>query len=405
MPTVRSPLGTFRFPDDMPMEQMDAELAQIHSQGAPQQPPQGGGIANALRSSFFGQQEQAPSILPVARVPGLSPQMGHELRQQLGAQKELDASTALRARAQQEQAIEKEKDRAKAFSLEKMRHDNQKNELEMRLNNSLAVAKHRSAMPKVQYDEESKTWFQLHEDPDTGASSWEPIKGQQPAPKATPPQRPTVVSEGGAVFPPGTTDFTKPAYVAPRTSAPPSPATLENAITTRMKFYAGYGRKDASGNVTPISADEAKQLAEAEFNNTAAASEVVDAGHLFPLPKGAAEKNIADLIRKDFTVNLRTSKTSDRFNTLSSKDHEDFAYESTATAYGMTVDEVKAALKGSQGKSPRNMGGMPIVQGSQPPAPAAPTAPAAAPQGVHGTLNGVPGTAMPDGSFVPDKAQ
>lgn len=155
------------------------------------------------------------------------------------------------------------------------------------------------------------------------------------------------------------------------TPAPPapSPVSLENAITTRMKFYAGYGRKDASGKIVPISADEAKQLAQAEFNDTAPADQVVDAGHLFPLPKGAAEKNISDLIRKDFTVNLRTSKASDRFNTLSNKDHEDFAYETTATAYGMSVDEVKAALKGkSDSSSARSMGGMPIVQGSQPPA-------------------------------------
>ena len=108
MPVVNSPMGRFRFPDDMAMEDIDAEMSALH---APE-PPQGNNFAGALRSAFFPEQQQAPSVLPVISAPGLSPQNGDRLRGIVGRQQQLDASELLRQRATREKAIEAEKERA-----------------------------------------------------------------------------------------------------------------------------------------------------------------------------------------------------------------------------------------------------------------------------------------------------
>lgn len=134
MPVVNTPTGRYNFPDGMSMEEMDAALQQAHP---PQQ--QRGGFAGALQQAFFPSEQATPSIIPTYRAPGLSPENGQRLRDTLGQQKQFDASEQLRQRAQRERELEKEKDRAKDLSLEQQWYKNRQTEMQMKLDQDIAL--------------------------------------------------------------------------------------------------------------------------------------------------------------------------------------------------------------------------------------------------------------------------
>lgn len=176
---VNTPTGAFHFPAGMPQDEMGAALDEFHAQ----QPAFAPGLGGALQQAFFGGGAPAvpTNILPATKaIPGLSTENGNTLRSTLQRNNEYKASQAMRDRVARERAIEAEQNRAKAFQLEKMRHDNQKNELEFKYRRDLSVARDKSATGKVVQDHKTGAWYHQYVDPETGAMSFDKIKDGPP---------------------------------------------------------------------------------------------------------------------------------------------------------------------------------------------------------------------------------
>jgi hypothetical protein len=147
MPRVKTPFGAVNFPDGTPEPEMQAVLDDMAVQQQQQPQPlsepqqQGGGFARALQSAFAGVADQpVTSSVPYAvKVPGLSPEMGAQLRGSLTQMRQDDAASQLRQRAQRERELEKEKDRAKDLSLEQQRYKNRQTEMQMKLDQDIAL--------------------------------------------------------------------------------------------------------------------------------------------------------------------------------------------------------------------------------------------------------------------------
>lgn len=189
MPVVNSPLGRFRFPDDMPMEAIDAEMSAIH-QPEPA-PPQGNNFASALRNSFFPEQQAAPDVLPVISAPGLSPQNGDRLRGIIGGQKQLDASEMLRQRANREKALEAAKERSQELKLRKQERDNRILEAQMKLDGDMKVIQGEAEAGKI-WETNDGSLVRGYQDPAT--KKWTTEVLRQGVPKPEKPVRGVVVN-------------------------------------------------------------------------------------------------------------------------------------------------------------------------------------------------------------------
>lgn len=400
MPRVKTPFGAVNFPDGTPEPEMQAVLDDMAVQQQQQPQPlsepqqQGGGFARALQSAFAGVADQpVTSSVPYAvKVPGLSPEMGAQLRGSLTQMRQDDAASQLRQRAQRERELEKEKDRAKDLSLEQMRYKNRQTEMQMKLDQDIALIEREEENGTIQIGSDGVARrVYKKKNPETGESQYTVETYGDPKPST---QRPTVVPQGAAVFAPGATDYSKPSFTNPRTPSPMTPAQEAAQLGSLQNKYLKFGMDDGQGGVRPLSPVEARQFAEIELTNPDAMSDPIFQD-LRPLPRGAQR----EFTWRDIFAEKARRRQADQFGAKTEAELD----AEVAADFGMTVPEMRDMMR-----QRTSSGGMPVVQGSAPPAPSATFGPPApAQQGQRGFYtddNGqqIPGVMMPDGTFLPD---
>jgi hypothetical protein len=402
MPRVKTPFGAVNFPDGTPEPEMQAVLDDMAVQQQQQPQPlsepqqQGGGFARALQSAFAGVADQpVTSSVPYAvKVPGLSPEMGAQLRGSLTQMRQDDAASQLRQRAQRERELEKEKDRAKDLSLEQQRHKNRQTEMQMKLDQDIALIEREEENGTIQIGSDGVgRRVYKKKNPETGERQYTVETYGDPIAKD-----PKLITgydkQGNAVR----MQDAAGVNLGRRPVADPSAAARLNAIGNRAKYWSGFGRKDAQGNIVPIEPAEATALATAEYDDTPASEGAFDTnalGTLFPVPRGTQR----EFTWRDIMAEKARRRQADQFGAKTEAEID----AEVAADFGMTVPEMRDMMR-----QRTSSGGMPVVQGSAPPAPSATFGPPApAQQGQRGFYtddNGqqIPGVMMPDGTFLPD---
>jgi hypothetical protein len=174
-----------------------------------------------------------------------------------------------------------------------------------------------------------------------------------------------------------------------------TPAQEAAQLGSLQNKYLKFGMDDGQGGVRPLSPVEARQFAEIELTNPDAMSDPIFQD-LRPLPRGAQR----EFTWRDIFAEKARRRQADQFGAKTEAEID----AEVAADFGMTVPEMRDMMR-----QRTSSGGMPVVQGSAPPAPSAtfgPPAPAQA-QGQRGFYtddNGqqIPGVMMPDGTFLPD---
>ncbi len=360
---VRFPDGAVvEFPDGTPKEAIDQHYQQNYGGRSPVVT----NLANAatLASRFLQRPQQEVSTMP--SLAGTNFAFGNQAgvnavmqSQQQSNQDSMRAKLERERMAQQE--LDAEKSRANQIKLEQLRHRNEKSELEFKMQKDLAIAKNREATGSAIYDEETKQWMQPHKSAETGEMYFVPISGPQPKKdnsKTTyDAMRGAVVNYGGGGPPSAMSIQGLPERQEPAVSD----AARISAINARAKFFAGYGRPDGKGGVTPLSPTEATALAQAEYDDQPASEGVVDYSGLVPVPK----TNQRPFTWRDITAEMARRRQA--YGIL--KSEAEIASD-VAGDFGMSVEELRGIM------SQRSVGGMPVVQGLQPDVPAAAATPA-----------------------------
>lgn len=277
MPAVRFPDGeTVEFAEGTPKAAIDRYYAE-KSGG----PVQGGGFQNVanvanLATRYLSNRPQQGSTMPTlagVNVGFAAPGTVETLMRTEQAARQDDLRAKMEQQRMIQQETEAEKARAAAIKLEQLRHKNDLAKADLAFKNDIKLQERKGTTIG-----NSQTGFKhVYKDPETGERVEVTLP---PAPKQ--PKLITVYDENGVARRVPDVENTVIGN-KPETMTEQQKRAL---VSQRSNFYAGYGRKDASGNIVPISAAEAMQLAQAEVYDTPASQQVVDSGALYPIDSG-----------------------------------------------------------------------------------------------------------------------